>query len=335
MRELVSIFIAVMLSSLCGCAIAPYQEEVTAVSTPQIVRSIRCETRDAIRGQLANYLLLHRNDPTTMALGYQVADRRIPLSEIDLRPLNVGVKRAIARFKNYAVTYDFTFDGTVTNNIDGDLDVTGTFAAGNRGFPFTAKMDRSRQNIQTFRQTDSFGALLKSTPPEYCPDPHQVSAKNYIYPISGSIGMDRQLNDFLSLNEYGALAPAAADQDGPPVFASTIVFKTTIQGTADPTVVISPVVGSTTRGGGYGITSARTDVHQVIVGFAANATKMSDTEIDAFLAPYRRGYLLGPTLGKTPEEIASEKAVANSILRFEIGRQSGPAVINQSIISLF
>ncbi|QPB24567.1 hypothetical protein [Rhizobium sp. 007] len=312
---------------LSGCAISPYQEEVTGVSTPIVVSRIRCETRDAIRGQMAAYLLLQEDDKVALAKGYELKNRKIPYSEIDLRPLSRDLKNTIASFARYAVTYDFTFDGTITSNINGSLTPTTTFSAGNRGFPFTARMDRSRQNIQTFRETDTFGDLLKKTPSDYCPDPHENTPRNYIYPITGSIGMAKQLRDFLSLKVFSNLAA----EEGPPTFTSTITFTTMMRGTADPTIVISPVLNTTTRSGGYGVTSERSDEHKVIVGFAAKASDMSEAEVAQFLAP---GTAFQTPRG-TVEEVASEKAVNESILRFELGRQSGPIIVNESLLSLF
>ncbi len=313
--------------TLAGCAIAPIQEEVTHVSTPIVVSRIRCETRDAIRGQMAAYLLLQEKDPVALAKANELRDRNIPYSQIDLRPLNSDLKTTIAGFAKYAVTYDFTFDGTITNNASASLTPTTTFGSGNRAFPLAANLDRSRQNIQTFRETDTFGDLLKKTPSDYCADPHKNVARNYVYPITGTIGIAKQLQDFLSLKVFSNLA----GKDGPPTFTSTITFKTTIHGSADPTIVISPVVGSTTRSGGYGLTAERSDEHKLIVGFAAITSAMNDTQVAEFLSP---GTLFQAPRG-TSEEIASEKAVNESILRFELGRQSGPVIVNPSLLSLF
>ncbi|MCQ1839087.1 hypothetical protein [Neorhizobium galegae] len=312
---------------LSGCAISPIQEEVTHVSTPVVVAQIRCETRDAMRGMMAAFLLEQTDDPIAVAKGKELEDRKKPYSLIDLRPLASDLQFTITSYAKYAVTYDFTFDGTITNNINGSLTPTTTFGAGSRAFPFTAKLDRSRKNIQSFRETDTFGDLLKNTKSEYCPDPHQNVARNYIYPITGTIGVAKQLRDFMSLSYYSRLDA----KEGPPTFTSTITFTTTVRGTADPTIVISPVLNSTTRSGGYGITSERSDEHQVIVGFAAKASTMSDAEIAKFLAP-GGGFNV---LTGSKEEIASQKAVAESILRFQIGRQNGPVIVNQSLLSLF
>ncbi|NKL21812.1 hypothetical protein [Rhizobium leguminosarum] len=276
---------------------------------------------------MAAYLLLQNKDPVALAKGNGLRNRDIPYSQIDLRPLNDDLKSTIAGFAKYAVTYDFTFDGTITNNVNGSLTPTTTFGSGNRAFPFTAALDRSRQNIQTFRETDTFGDLLKKTPSAYCADPHHNVARNYVYPITGSVGIAKQLQDFLSLKVFSNLA----GKEGPPTFTSTITFKTTMRGTADPTVVISPVVGSTTRSGGYGLTSERSDEHKLIVGFAAITSEMNGAQVAEFLSP---GTLFQTPRG-TSEEIASEKAVNESILRFELGRQSGPVIVNSSLLSLF
>src|SRR5438552_495057 len=39
-----------------GCAIHPLPEQVTGVDTPHIVRQIRCETREAVKSTLLDFL---------------------------------------------------------------------------------------------------------------------------------------------------------------------------------------------------------------------------------------------------------------------------------------
>ncbi|MBY5533675.1 hypothetical protein HFO58_10950 [Rhizobium leguminosarum] len=324
MTKYFSLVVAASTVLLAGCAISPVQEDVTHVSTPLVVSRIRCETRDAIRGQIAAFLLLQTKDKVAIAKGNELKDRSIPYSNIDLRPLRNDLKDTIAGFAKYAVTYDFTFTGTITNNLSGTLTPTTTFGAGSRIFPFTARLDRSRQNIQSSRETDTFGDLLKNTSVDYCPDPHANASRNYVYPITGSIGIAKQLRDFLSLKVFSNLG-------GPPTFTSNITFTTTTHGNLDPTIVISPVENSTTRSGGYGLTSERTDEHKVIIAFAAVASDMSSAEVAQFLTP---GNIFQTPRG-TQEEVASQKAAAESIVRFELGRQSGPVIINESFLSLF
>ncbi|MBY5471532.1 hypothetical protein HFO86_15130 [Rhizobium leguminosarum] len=276
---------------------------------------------------MAAYLLLQTNDNMAIAKGNELKDRSIPYSHIDLRPLKKDLKDTIASFAKYAVTYDFTFTGTITNNVSGSITPTSTFGAGSRIFPFTARLDRSRQNIQSFRETDTFGDLLKNTSAKYCPDPHENASRDYVYPITGSIGIAKQLRDFLSLKVFSKLGA----MEGPPTFTSNITFTTTMHGNVDPTIVISPVENSTTRSGGYGLTSERSDEHKVIIAFAAVSSAMSGAEVAQFLTPGNEFQ----TPRGTQEEVASQRAAAESIVRFELGRQSGPVIINESFLSLF
>ncbi|MBY5370471.1 hypothetical protein [Rhizobium leguminosarum] len=327
MTKYLSLFTASATALLAGCAISPVQEEVTHVSTPIVVSHILCETRDAIRGQMAAYLLLQTKDDVAIAKGNELKDRSIPYSHIDLRPLKKDLKNTIASFAKYAVTYDFTFTGTILNNVNGNLTPTTTFGAGSRIFPFIARVDRQRQNIQSFRETDTFGDLLKNTTADYCPDPHENASRNYVYPITGSIGIAKQLRDFLSLKVFSKLGA----KEGPPTFTSNITFTTTLHGNVDPTIVISPAENSTTRSGGYGLTLERTDEHKVIIAFAAVSSAMSEAEVAQFFTPGNEFQ----TPRGTAEELASQKAVAESIVRFDLGNQRGPVIINQSLLNLF
>ncbi|RVK42984.1 hypothetical protein [Sinorhizobium meliloti] len=321
-----------LVGLISSCVIVPEQEDVTGISTPVVVQQIRCEMRDAIRGQLAGYLVELKGDKVANAIGRTLADRKNKLSDIDLRGLNPELKELIASFKEYAVVYDFSFNGTITANVDGDVTAVDTFTSGNRSWPFTARLDRSRQNIQSFRQSDTFGGLFREVREDYCAN-SKVHVANYVYPITGRIGLAEQLQDFLSLNSFAKLAPPPTNPKGPPTFVSNITFTTTLKGTVDPTIAITPVVGSTTTGGGYGLTSSRADIHQVIVAFAANEARPTDAEVEEFLAPAPRPVFRRIRPAPTTEQRAADEAIDNSILRFNIGREPGAVILNNSLIS--
>lgn len=320
---------------LHGCAIAPVQQEVTGVTTADIVGNIRCETRDAIRGQLAKFLGRLKYDPTAQVLAARLADRRIPMREIDLRGLDMRWKKLIAEYKEFAIAYDFTLDGTVIVNLGGSTTGTDTFSRGSRTFPLTARVDRSRQNIQNFRQLDTFGDLLRNMRDDYCPDPHRNKPINYIYPIAGNIGIADQLQTFVSLYGLSNLGPGRENEKGPPIFTSRVIFTTEIEGTVKPVVTIAPVLGETTWGGDYGFTANRKDQHEVIIAFSAvrSDRDLTATEIDDFLKASDE--YVSSRGGITAAEKTANDAVDQAVVRFEIGRQPGALFVNRPFISLF
>ena len=136
------------------------------------------------------------------------------------------------------------------------------------------------------------------------------------------------------MNSFAQLAPPPTDPKGPPTFVSNITFTTTLRGTIDPTIAITPVAGNTTTGGGFGLESSRADVHQVIIAFAANETTPTDAEIEKFFAaPGPQPAILRVRPTPTREQKAADRAIDGSILRFNIGRDPGAVILNNSLIS--
>jgi hypothetical protein len=272
-------------SLMAGCAIHPVPEDVTGLDTADIVKQIRCETRDAARRiirerleKLATYgnnvaaqnlLTEFTAEPETMD-GFN-PDLSFPGLE------NKQIRNFFKVVYSTAIAYSFDLTMNETNNLGSTLNFLGpwqnVFTLG-----VTGNGNRSRQNQRTFTITDKFGFLLRelNTPKpggqRYCD--RRIVGPNYIYPIAGEIGVYNTVYTFFQLSIFEDLEPgkAAAGSPAPPL-ADKLTFTTTFDLSATPTVKFAPVktsfqiIDATVPG-----KLSRMDTHQVTVGLAMEPT---------------------------------------------------------------
>jgi hypothetical protein len=142
-------------------------------------------------------------------------------------------------FWTTGVAYNYNLDMTENNFASGELDFMSTLTKGTFGLGLRARADRSRQNIRTFTVTDNFGDLVQK--PMDCDG--RIVGPNYVYPISGRIGVDELVHAFVYLSLFGNLAGNAAPifPKGPPTLVDALVFTTTISGSVSPRVDFAPI----------------------------------------------------------------------------------------------
>lgn len=275
---------------LCNCAIHPVPEDVTGVNTYHIVRQIRCETREAAAKFVLRELKRLGSDHEDQAADtiaqslvgqYEANPELISTFTPDLFP---GPKYAQVRnfyrvIYSAAIAYNFDLTMTEQNNVGTIVNLFGPWTP-NFMLGLTADANRSRSNERSFTITDTFSELLKglNTPvrgKRYCDG--QIAQSNYIYPIAGRIGVDELVMTFFELVFLGGLSADKANPGaiGPPTIADKLTFTTTIDGSASPKVLFSPV------GTGFQVSDAsitgmasRTDAHQVSVGLALDPSAM-------------------------------------------------------------
>jgi hypothetical protein len=327
--------------SLAGCAIHPLPEDVTGVSTFKIAQKIRCEARGALRDNLIRWLLNAKHDPAAMELGAQLQDGTLTLDAFAKNfngytgKLTPRLKANIQKFRDTAIAYDFSFNMTETNNVDPTLDLTKPLSSRTYGASITGGVDRTRQNIREFTITDTFARLFIEVREKYCSE--IADGKNYLYPITGNIGIDEMIGTFVRLSLFADLSGQVdevdvANQKGPPTMADTITFSTTLKGSVTPEVVLTPV-GSAIQiaDASLGLTAARTDVHKVIVALALPPPTSKGAAGPNALGPQPLGSRPAPLLinanaNATPAEQVAAHTIEQIITRFELG-QSGVAVI--------
>jgi hypothetical protein len=202
---------------LTGCSAFPIPDDVTRISTYDIVEQIRCEARRAV--------------------------------------LDYG-----QRFNNAAVAYEFSFHITETNNASADATGVIPFLnGGSFGITANAGLNRIRDTVRNFKIVDSFEQLRKAN----CS--RELLEKNWVYPISGDIGMYEVVATFIKLQETDN--PSGKDVF---TFADTLTFTTDLSGGVKPTVTLNPVTEKFRIVGANGnLTADRTDVHQVTLALSA------------------------------------------------------------------
>lgn len=293
------------LCLLAGCAIRPLPEDVTGVRTPDIVRQIRCETRQAAIEALLNWLEdLGRDHPSQagvrQARDLAVKYRANPESISDFRSsLFKGaefeqVRNVIEVFYSIGVAYNFDLTMTEDNDLSaGSANLQRTIPNSVFKLGLGAAVTRRRSNDRTFTITDTFSHLLTTLNAVVreggrrdC-DGYIVQA-NYIYPIVGRIGVDKLVYDFLDLTIFGALAGPKATPAGPPTMADKLTFTTTLDASATPKISFTPT-GTALQLTDAALTAElkRTDMHEVTIGLAL------PTSASAYLGSLR-SYIFSP-----------------------------------------
>ena len=339
---------ALLLSlSLLGCSIHPLPEDASGVKTTEIVRRIRCEARDGVRQKIAVWLMYRGSidDPEAARLGPLIADdpRALDTFKQDQKRLKSVTLAYINLFAKSVISYNFTFDMTELNNLDATVDLAKVFKSSNSTdtLALGAGLDRSRENVRTFTISDSFDVLVyQLNASTYCDGASH--GPNFIYPITGKIGIAEMIDTFVDLTIFGNLASSSSSSSGSSsnalasankptksaqkggdssgglsAMGDTVTFTTKLSGSATPKIVIAPVTSGLADASLVAALS-RTDVHKLIVGMSVpTPTDFTGTKKGSLLTQ------IASTSGDTPKERSLEM-IAQQILRFE-NRRFGPS----------
>ena len=278
--------ISALVALASACSMHPLPEDVTGLSTYNIVRQIRCETREAVIGSILSYLTDERNYMGRTANGLRKVDdasRNVGLrfaadyrsnpysiSQFDPNVLSGFAKTVVELLWNTGIAYTFDLQGKVVNDVDPTINLLRMFSNSTQMLGLKGNFDRQRQNSRTFTITDNFADFVKTVPENYCNG--QIVEANIIYPIAGKVGMDTVVHDFLVLTLFGNLS-GDADKDittsikGPPTMVDQLQFTTTVGGSAIPMVTFTPVgPGTVVSNAALGLMASRTDTHTLTIG---------------------------------------------------------------------
>lgn len=299
-------FAVATLMLLAGCAIHPVPEDVTGVTTYEIARQIRCETREAAKDRVLTEIRTlaigspyQAGDPRAQQLLAQYEDNREDISTF--RPeLFSGSNYALVRaylntIYSTAVAYSFDLTMDEQNNLGTTIDLLGPWVT-KLTLGVTADANRERSNEEVFTLTDTLGDLLTnlSTPQHgvpYCGDA-QLVPPNYIYPLAGHIGVAKTVKTFFELNSFTTLASTDGSKSGnaaqtAPTYTEKLIFTTTIDLTANPKLTFTPggkafqFMDASLTG-----TVKRVDTHKVYVALAVQpAASASVTSLRNYLFP--------------------------------------------------
>jgi hypothetical protein len=299
---------------LAGCAIHPLPEDVSGVPTYVIVRQIRCEARDAVIQNAVGWLTDPRNqangdvDPASYAIGLEFQNKSRPIQQFSPALFKGQVHDIVAVFYNAGVAYTFDLDMSEFDNLDPQVDLLNPFSRGKFTMGIKGQFDRKRENERLFTVSDSFSGLIHF-PDNYCLDPttqtNYVVPANYIYPITGQIGIKHMMQDFIELTLFGALGGPASNTKGPPTLADQLSFTTEISGTITPTITFTPLThGFQVADASLSAAADRKDLHKVTVGLAIAGTGVK------LFAPLRQTLFTTQLVTAHAQTLGEQNAVA-------------------------
>jgi hypothetical protein len=277
-----------------GCSVHPIPDDVSPIPSEEIVRSMRCEAKLAVRNEIKAGLVrlgLGDIDPDSV-----LDKRNLDRVRAVRRPGDPSAGRRVAmKFVAYSMStmaYAFEFDITENNDASAEVGFNVPFLPTGKGdFGLNAKgnLNRIRQAKRVFVASETFGELRRLS----CGEPIVVRDGNLIYPITGSIGMMKVVHTFVELAEMGGFGNSSKPEDN--VFTDTLTFTTAIGGSLTPTLTLKPVprefrVVSAT--GTFG--ASRIDKHQVTISL----TFPTFTEVQMQVAKGSVGQLSDPESAK-------------------------------------
>jgi hypothetical protein len=303
---------------LAGCAIHPLPDDVTGVSTYNIVRQIRCEARQAVFEYAVQWLAGPKNpDLEAREIGRQFQEGLRPIHTLGPHLFKGEVRKLVQTFSATGIAYNFQLQMLETNNIDPTTNLLTLNGRNQFSSPVSGNADRTRQNIRTFTVTDNFEFLLRNIPNDpannrdYCAG--FIAGPNYIYPVAGKVGIDRMISDFVNLTLFGGLVgpptsaanPTTASSKGPPTMVDQLQFSTTVALGATPKVIFAPV--KTFVDASVALKFSRQDIHTVTIGLAIidqnSLGQLADLRADVF-APGPLGQLLTARPANAAERVA-------------------------------
>lgn len=301
---------AVVVAGLTGCSIHPIADDVSPIPTENIVAAARCELRLALANKVDVWLF---------------KDAKLPRSDPLLKPDFVGengnLEKIAKRYpypkyyfrlddwKSYmaiSVAYEWTFDITETNQVDGSVGFRlpfmnypgGTLDAGASG-----RVNTIRRGTRTFKNQDTLGNMLTEHWSDICNDEWNSGdetniqpipqPRRILYPITGSIGLEKVIKTFLSVASW---------DDAVDTFVDEIAFTTTLDARAGATIALNPVPQKfRVVNASANLAGTRVDLHKVKVSLAfpkarptQKTSKQLGKELDQRLEEAIGGYALNP-----------------------------------------
>jgi hypothetical protein len=281
---------------VAACAIHPVPQNVTGVTTDQIVHRIRCEARASV---------------------IDVAHH--------LRPENLLTLQSIG------IVYSFQLTMTEANNYDLNSTFERMISNGSQTINPALSDHLMRQNMRAFTVADTY-ATLTQMDQKKCND--EPTGPNYQYPIVGRIGIDETISQFVKLALNDGLtgtvtgnAGSSSDIDsvtGARTLVDTLTFTTALSAGATPTIMISPVTAAAQLSmASLGLAFTRTDAHQVVVGLGiAPPEKSTKTGTHGTAVNFAFPLVVSPPTSSNSNAgvTAALQAVSNQILRSELAR---------------
>jgi hypothetical protein len=167
----------------------------------------------------------------------------------------------LARLARVAAVYAFDFNITENNKTGATAGFKLPWISGNvLDAGASAGLDLTRNGQRVFTSEDTWDDLLTDTKDPYprrCPRPwpQPLAPVNFVYPLTGSIGVGAVVKTFIDIDEQGG----AKDS-----FVDTLTFTTVASGGANAALTLQPVTNQFRLVGATAVASAsRQDIHKL------------------------------------------------------------------------
>jgi hypothetical protein len=270
------ILAALAATSLTACSLHPIPDDVSPIPTDVIVAAARCELRIGLIRMVEVWLeddkVLHASpNPGIMNEGSAFA-KLLAAYKARYPKKWEGYETGWREFLDVAVAYDWTFEITETNSAEADVGFRLPFVNGNLNASAGGSLAGVRLGKRTFKSQDRISSLLTQRWDNICHDRPGARSTgavpvgplprnaNLLYPITGSIGLDRVAESFLKVaSQEGALD----------TFTDEITFTTTVSGEAGAGLTLTPVPKEFRLvSANAGLSGSRVDIHKVKVSLA-------------------------------------------------------------------
>ena len=237
-----------------------------SINTEDIVLHARCEMRSEIIDWIIRegYVSPSATEADVIAFVKAVEDKVRRLKKINQmrgpnRPIDISKQlskneNVVRKYMDVAVAYSFDFNITENNKAAADAFFK---------LPFTppsvldvdaaASLNLSRQGQRQFKAQDRWAGMIVRS--DRCQDV-SPRRRNLVYPLDGSIGVNRVIRSFIEITEQGG----AKDS-----FVDTLIFTTQVGAGASAVVKLSAVPHSFRLvSAGASLSASRIDIHKVI-----------------------------------------------------------------------
>jgi hypothetical protein len=251
-RRVIDRFLPATLAfCLVGCSTHPLPQDVSHVSTAQIVGKIRCEAKEGIEAAVQNAILKRTSAHV---------ERIIKVS-------TVGFEFDFQMFEDNKASADtLTFERPSAKPGESfTLELAGSNINGDLGKSDSDK-DRTRGNVRIFRILDHLQDLRNAN----C-SPRKATEANLIYPITGSTGMAEVLQTYIELETITDLPKPGSSTvtKETDVFSDELAFTTRFEAGGTLLLSFETKVGTLRLSKASLAASAlRKDVHKVTVALA-------------------------------------------------------------------
>jgi hypothetical protein len=232
----------VVAAGLAGCAAHPIPRDVTALSTVEIVRRIRCEAKEGLDAALAHAA-------SQGARKKRHAEKIVKSTSIGFE-FNFAIdEHNIASITSVDLEREFSKS---TFNLElSDVGVNSRHGPGSA----------TRSNVRFFRIVDDLTELKAAR----CGQRTRGTRPNFVYPVAGNIGMAEVVRTYIELETLSDLKQANEKLAQKQVFfTDALEFTTSFSAGAEIDVSVNTGVGTLSLKRATA-TASRSDVHSVKV----------------------------------------------------------------------